>query len=106
MRVLDYDPFTGITTYFEHDAENKKNILKQVQNIDHIIEVNKREGELLNKKGAFWKVGTIPNVIVMQWSQECGHPPYSKEWQNYAKKQLNLPDYRKFNQNKIRLKHD
>ena len=103
MRLLDFDPFTGIKTYFEHDPLTNKNTLRYEQDIEPIIESNKHDAQFLDKKKSFWKIGTIPNNIVMQWSQECGHLPYSKEWQEYAKKQLNLSDYRKFNPNKIRL---
>ena len=103
MKLLDYDPFTGITTYFDHDAETQKNTLRYEQDIEPVIEANKHDAQFLDKKKNFWKIGTIPNNIIMQWSQECGHAPYSKEWNEYAKKQLNLADYRKFNPNKIKL---
>jgi len=103
MRLLDYNPFTGITSYFEHDPINQKNTIKYVQDIEPVINLNKFEGQALDKKRSWWKVGTIPNVIIMQWAQECGHPAYSKEWQEYATKQLNNSDYQKLNVNKIKL---
>jgi hypothetical protein len=104
MRLLDYDPFTGVTTYFEHDPVNQKNTIKYSQDVEPIFEMNKHDASQFDKKNNWWKVGTIPNNIIMQWSQECGHKPYSREWQEYARKQLNSTDYRKINVNKIRLK--
>ena len=103
MRLLDYDPFTGVSSYFHKDPITGKITIQDSQDIEQIVDVNKQEGESFDKKRSWWKIGTIPNVIVLQWSKECGHPPYSKEWQEYAKKQLNLPDYRKFNVNKVKL---
>jgi hypothetical protein len=103
MRKLDYDPFTGITTYMEHDPLTGKNTVQYSQDVENIFNQNKIEAEQFNKKRSWWKIGTVPNNIVLQWSHECGHPPYSKEWQEYAKKQLNLSDYRKLNPNNIKL---
>ena len=103
MRLLDYDPFTGITTYFEHDALTQKNTIKYSQDVEPIFEMNKFEAQALDKKKDWWKIGTIPNAIIMQWSQECGHPAYSKEWQEYARKKLNDRDYCKMNVNRIKL---
>lgn len=104
MRLLDFDPFTGIKTYFEHDAVSGKNTIKYEQDVEPVLENNFQESKTFDKKRNFWKVGTIPNNIIMKWSQECGHPPYSKDWQVYARKQLNSSEYRKINPNKIRLK--
>ena len=74
-----------------------------VQDVDPIIERNKFEAEGFDKKKNFWKVGELPLGICHQWSQECGKPVFSKEWQEYARKKLNDSDYRKFNVNKIKL---
>jgi len=103
MRLLDYDPFTGISTYFEHDPIAKKNHLRYSQDVEPILDMNKFEAQALDKKKDWWKIGTIPNSIIMQWSIECGKPAYSKEWQEYAKKKLNDPDWRKLNVNNIKL---
>lgn len=103
MRLLDYDPWTGLKTYFKHDPETNKNYLYHEQDVQGIIETNKFEASALNRKGNWWKIGTIPNVILIKWANECGHPVYSKEWQEYAKKQLNSSEYSKFNVNRIKL---
>lgn len=103
MRLLDHDPFTGITEYFKHDSETGKNIIMSVQDCEPLVEMNKVRSEKLDRKGNFWYVGTIPNVIMMRWAKECGHKMYSPEWNEYARKQLMSGNYRAFNQNKIKL---
>ena len=103
MKVLDFDPITNTTTYFQHDSINQKNLITYSQDIEPIIEQNKRAAEHFNKKAKYWHVGTVPDVLIMQWAKECGHKPFSKEWQEYAKKQLDSSEYRKFNQNKIKI---
>ena len=102
-RVLDFNPETGLTTYFEHDAQNNKNIITYSQDIQAVVDHNKHCSDQLDKKSDYWYVGTLPDTVIMQWSKECGHRPFTKEWQEYARKQLDSAENRKFNQNKIRL---
>lgn len=33
-------------------------------------------------------LGSVPNVLALEWSQKIGHGIGSKEWLDYAKKQL------------------
>lgn len=101
MRLLDYDPFYGISTYFKQ--EDGKNIISEVQDVEPFLDLNKRIGEGLNKKGNLWMVGEIPLSICYKWALECGHKAFSKDWQEYARKKLNDSDYRKFNQANIKL---
>lgn len=103
MRLLGIDPLTGVRTYFEHDSSTGKNIIQSVQDVEPVIEMNKVRSEGLNRKDRSWYVGTIPSVILERWAQECGHKIFSREWTEYAKKQLQSGDYRAFNQNRIRL---
>lgn len=102
-RVLDFDPLTGVTTYFEPDLENNRNIITYSQDIDPIIEMNKIQAQSLDKKKEWWYVGTIPDSVVMKWAMESKTKPYTREWMEYAKKQLDSSEYRKFNQNKIKI---
>lgn len=100
-RVLDYDPLTGTTTYFE--TQEGRNVLTYSQDIQPTVDHNKRMAEKLDKKAKYWHIGTIPDALIMQWSKECGHRPFTKEWQQYAMKKLDSVEYRKFNQNKIKI---
>jgi len=103
MKKLGYDPFTGITDYFYTDSETGKNIIKSVQDVNPILEANMRAQGQLDRTKNRWYVGTIPQIKVLEWSQQCGHPPYSRGWHDYAVKQLNKAENRKLNPNKIKL---
>jgi hypothetical protein len=103
MKLLDYDPFTGLRTYFEHDPKTGKNTIQYQQDVQHILDANQFEAKALDKTKSWWKIGTIPNNLIMQWSVECGHPPYSKDWQEYSRKKINSPEFRKLNVNNIKL---
>lgn len=38
--------------------------------------------------------GSIPNVIALEWAKECGAPLFSKEWKEYAMRQMKSPNYK------------
>lgn len=102
-RLIDTDPLTGIATYFTHDKSTGQNIIETVQDVEPLIDRAKHLSENLNKKEDWWYIGTIPDVLILKWSQECGHKPHTKGWQEYALKQMNSPEYRKLNPNRIKL---
>jgi len=99
MRELD--TIDGVTTLFEHDSKEGKNILKQIQDVEPIIEYN--AAARIDKRKDWWFIGTIPDTTVMKWAVECNAKPYSRTWRRYAAKQMNSAEYRKLNPNKIRL---
>lgn len=39
-------------------------------------------------------LGSIPNVIALEWAKESGTRLYTKEWLEYAKKKLMSPNYK------------
>lgn len=101
MKLVDYDPFFGISTYYK--TQDGKGILSEVQDVEPFIDINKNIADSLDKRQNLWMVGEIPLTICHKWAIECGHKMFSKEWQEYSKKQLNNPDYKMFNQAKIKL---
>lgn len=78
-------------------------VIESVQDAQEIVDHNARMADHLDKKQDWWFIGSIPMNICLQWSQECGARPFTKEWQAYAKKQVQLPEYRKLNPNNIKL---
>lgn len=102
-RLLDVDPLTGIQTFFEYDPKTGKNTIETVQDVEPLIERSKLVAGNLDKKQDWWPIGTIPDSMIIKWSQECGAKPYSKEWHEYAMKQLNSAEYAKLNPNRVKL---
>lgn len=102
-KILDTDPLTGLVTYHEYDEKTGKNIIEYAQDVEHAVDRSKLLAGTLNKKEEWWPIGHIPDVMILKWAQECGHKPYSREWSEYAMKQLNSREYRKFNQNKVKV---
>lgn len=103
MKLFDYNPQTGVVERFHHDPATGKNIIEHIQDVEPFIEHNKIRAASLDKSQTWWYVGTIPDSIIMRWSNECKARPYSRKWRRYAQKQLNKREYRKFNVNNIKL---
>lgn len=102
-RLLDVDPFTGMATYHEYDEKTGKSTIEYVQDAQYAVDRSKMLADGLNKKEEWWPIGHINDTMILKWAQECGHKPYTREWNEYAIKQLNSSEYRKFNPNKIKL---
>lgn len=102
-RLLDVDPLTGLATYHDYDASTKKSTIFYEQDQQNALDRSKILADSLNKKEEWWPIGHISDLMILKWSKECGHKPYTKEWQEYATKQLNSREYRKLNPNNIKL---
>ena len=102
-RLLDTDPLTGVKTYHEYDSATGQNVIESVQDVEPFFDRSKLLASGLNKKEEWWPIGTIPDILIVQWAKECGAKPYSKQWHVYAMKQLNSSDYSKINPNRIKL---
>lgn len=102
-RLLDVDQY-GIKTYFETDRDTGRNIYHSVQDVEPIIEENKQILDPRKQKGNMKHVGQIPLLLCQQWATECGHKVFSKQWQEYAFKQFNSPEYRKLNPHNYKVR--
>ena len=65
-RLLDVDPFLGITEYFYYDPDTDKCVIQQVQDTTVITEQNKNllaQSSKHDKWGDMAKVASIPMAI-------------------------------------------
>ena len=90
-------------TYFHHDNVTGKNVIEYEQDMESAVERSKFLASKLNKKEDWWPIGHIKDVTILQWAKECSHKPYTKEWNEYAVKQLNKSEYSRLNPNRIKL---
>lgn len=97
-RFFDHDPLTGVTTYFAHDAENKRNVFRYEQDVSAILDRNKAlatEGDAGWSKSREWRrAAEIPNVVQMNWIAQYGVDPLAKGNEKLLKRLLNDPDNR------------
>lgn len=75
-RVLDHDPLTGVTTYFDYDANDQMTIT-ETQDVSQILRANaaRRADTEFTKNGIkedWWQYARIPITLLTKWKQEHG----------------------------------
>ena len=99
-RLLDYDPISGVSCYYEHTADNVVLTHEQdVRLIQSILDQNKRDAnnESKTKKGIkedWWKYASIPAIVEIEWLQKYGVNLNDPAHKSKIFKLLNHPDYR------------
>lgn len=107
-RLFDYDPFTGVTQWFE--ATDKGFNLHSEADVAPILDENARKRSAgrayFAKDPDMWKVGSIPNIMLLKWATELGVPAdkvYSDEFAEVIAKRLNDSDFAKFKTADVRI---
>lgn len=107
-RLFDYDPFTGVTQWFE--ATDKGFNLHSEADVAPILDENARKRSAgrayYAKDKDMWKVGSVPNIVMLQWATELGIPPdrvYSDEFAGIIAKKLACSDFAKLKTADVRI---
>lgn len=98
-RVLDYDPWSGITTTFDFDHSSNTTIIGSEQNVDSLLDLNKAlaNDEDYSKKGikdGWWHYASYPSIIIEKWLTEFGVNVFNKDHQKKVLELTNRPEYR------------
>jgi len=96
--LIDHDPLTGMSVYFEADESAKKFHIHHVQDVSAFIEKNKRlqnadEYKRAGIKNGWQHVAHIPDSVVMQWWKE-GIDVFNPDHIHAVKRKLRDPEYR------------
>ena len=98
-RIVDYDPWSGVTTTFDYDHATDKTYIGEEQDVSLLLDKNAthrndpdywRQGV----KDCWAHVASIPNIIITKWLYEYGVNVYNKDHAAKVKKLLNSPEYR------------
>jgi hypothetical protein len=97
-RILDYDPWSGITTTFDYTPDGVT-IIGREQDVSAMLEINKAlaNNDDYSKNGikdCWWHFATIPNIVIEKWLNEFGIDVYNKDHEKAVKRLLNQPEYR------------
>ena len=98
-RVLEYDPLTAITTYFDYDYSSDKTTISREQDVELILDINKaiQNDESISKAGikdSWWHYAQVPNIVIEKWKSEHGVDMFNKDHQKAVFRLLNQPEYR------------
>jgi hypothetical protein len=72
-RLFDHDKESGITEYFHYDDETGGFAIEYRQDVEQLIEQNKRlwnDTEKHTKYGELTRVASIPNVMLMELAKQ------------------------------------
>jgi NOL1/NOP2/fmu family ribosome biogenesis protein len=98
-RVIDFDPTTGITTYFDFDHATNTTIVGSEQDVRLLLEQNKalQNDENYSKQGikdGWWHYASYPAIIIEKWINEYGVNVFDKNHQKKVFELTNRPEYR------------
>lgn len=98
-KIVDYDPFTGITTYFDYDHATDTTIVGAEQDVSRLLESNKilQNDESYTKQGikdGWWQYASYPAVIIEKWLNEYGVNVFNKDHEKKVFELTNRPEYR------------
>jgi hypothetical protein len=96
---VNYDPFTGMTTYFDYDHSTDTTIVGSEQDVTALLDLNKRlqNDESYSKSGiknGWWHYATYPSIIIEKWLNEHGVNVFNKDHQKKVLELTNRPEYR------------
>ena len=99
MRLLDYDPTTGISTYHDYDPLTDETFIHYEQDVERIIEFNKalQNDTDYSKQGIkkeWWHIAQIPIILQLKWLNEEGIDVYNKNHWPRVMQKLRDPDYK------------
>ena len=98
-RVLDYNPHTGMTTYFDYDHATGSTLVGYEQDISPILERNKilQNEDRYTKEGMkndWWHYASYPAIVIEKWMKEYGVNVFDKNHQKKVFELTNRPEYR------------
>jgi len=98
-RVVDYDPFTGITTYFDYDHASDTTIVGYEQDASVILDANKalQNNDEYTRQGikqGWWHYASYPAIIIQKWATEYGVDVFNKDHQKKVIQLVNQPEYK------------
>ena len=97
-RVLDYDPFTGVTQIFHYNPDKDQVVIEYQQDVTPILEQNKAAMSDTDKhkrqaKEEWAHYASLPVVVQMEWLVKHGIEFWNKEHDKAWGKLLNSSDY-------------
>lgn len=81
-RLLDYDPYSGLTTYHSYDAHTGKNTLSYEQDTQHILDAahviaNDAEHTRRGMKDSMLHYAHLPDIVLLKMKFEDGVDPFN-----------------------------
>ena len=98
-RIVDYDPFTGITTSVDYCNSSDTTIVSAEQDVSKLLDANK----VMQNDDSYWKSGvknswahyaSYPAIVIEKWLNEFGVNVFDKDHQKKVMELTNRPEYK------------
>lgn len=95
-KLFDYDPSTGLKTWFSSDDEDGGRWhFRREQDVSPILDANKEaQAESWDKSSEMWHAAHIPTIVMYEWAAKYGVEMWNPDHKDGVKRLLNHPDYR------------
>jgi len=95
-KPFDYDPATGVRTWFSSDEENGGQWhFKREQDVAPILDRNKEaQAETWDKRSEMWHAAHIPTLVMYEWATKHGVEFWNPAHKDGVKRLLNSDEYR------------
>lgn len=98
-RIVNYDPMTGVTTYFDYDHASDTTIISSEQDVSFLLDQNKKlqndeDYTKAGMKAEWWHYASYPAIIIEKWMNEYGVNVFNKDHQKKVFELTNRPEYR------------
>ena len=95
--LIDYDPATGLRTYFISDDDTQFHIHYE-QDVSKILDENKRRQNDPTLRSDGYKIGwhhtaNIPDIVILEWRTKYGVDIFNPDHAKAVKRLLMSPDY-------------
>lgn len=98
QRILDIDPLSGAVETFEWDHSEDRAIIRRIEDVEPVIEANKREqnsghnGYTPSKD--MRKAATVPVGVIYEWLDKYGVNFFDRDHWPAVQRLLNSNEYR------------
>ena len=97
--LIDQDPFTGESVYYEFNRATQHAVITHEQNVGRIIDnnVDDQNNTWRTQKGIkrdWWHYARVPNTVIVEWKQKHGVDFYDKTHRKKVFQLLNSPEYK------------
>lgn len=94
LRLLGYDPLTGLKTFHDYDEATDTTFLHHTQDVQPILDANKRAAnDASGPLGEMVRVASIPAVVQLEWLKR-GVDLYNPDHKQGVAKLLDDPEWR------------
>lgn len=94
-RLFDYDPLTGVRTYFSATDDGDTWQFRREQDVSSIINHNKEmQAEGFDKRSEMWHAAKVPTNVLYEWLTKYGVRYWDKNHAPAVKRLLNSDEYR------------